>query len=292
LTGAYRDLLWKATGHFVGVRQEEHRLFLATVAKEGKQLKRLVDQKLLPADTHIAITAVGAIPYYSDLRVMDRLGLTDAHVARSEFRQGERSLAHDKRATYEHARQANVDFWSSDKTYCLIHVTNPRWMRRILRVTEQRLEVYVADVGDGYYLVGRLPQGLEHATARFPRLRFRPLFDRAVGQSIIREAIEALGGRLADDPDDTDTRMLLANTLLFTGNAAAALDHYRVLAPQRPEDPRLLHNLSFALLGVGKPAEAVNAAERGLAAARSKGDEPMIEELVAQLARARSALSP
>jgi arabinofuranosyltransferase len=113
LLRAYHSLLWDATEHFVGVRQEEHRLFLASVVPEGRHLRRLVETGLLPPDTYIAIACAGAIPYYSNLRVLDRLGLTDAHVARSEFREGERAMAHDKRATYDYAgRRA----WTSGRS--------------------------------------------------------------------------------------------------------------------------------------------------------------------------------
>lgn len=292
LLRAYRHLLWDATEHFVGIRQEEHCLFLASVVAEGRHLRELVEQGLLPADTHIAIACAGAIPYYSNLRVLDRLGLTDADVARSEFREGERAMAHDKRATYEYARRAGVDFWSFNKAYCLIHVTDPLWVRHILRASEQQLEVYVADVGDGYYLLGHLPQGAEHAAARFPKLRFRPLRDPTVTWSIIQRAIDALRAKLAEKPEDDDARMLLADTLLFTRNAAAALEHYRVLLPKRPDDPRLLYNVSIALLFLGQPAEAVATAERGLALAREQGDESMVAKLSTQLAEARAALSP
>ncbi|UCG32474.1 MAG: hypothetical protein JSU68_12505 [Phycisphaerales bacterium] len=291
LLRGYRRLLWDATEHFVGVRQEEHRLFLASVVPEGRHLRRLVEAGLLPADAHIAIACAGAIPYYSRLRVLDRLGLTDAEVARSEFREGERAMAHDKRATYDYARQAGVDFWSFDKAHSLIHVTDPLWVRHILRVTEQRLDVYVADVGDGYYLLGHLPQGAEHAAARFPKLDFRLLRDQAVAWSIIQRAIDALRAKLAGNPGDDETRMLLADTLLFTRQAAVALDHYRILLPRHPDDPRLLYNVSIALLYVGQPTEAVSAAERGLALARAQGDESMIAKLSDQLADSRAALS-
>src|SRR4030095_498825 len=41
-TRAYQMLLRRMTGHFVGLRQEEHALFLASVVPEGRQMARFL----------------------------------------------------------------------------------------------------------------------------------------------------------------------------------------------------------------------------------------------------------
>src|SRR5262249_15899498 len=71
------------TAHLVAIRQEEHALFAAGVIREGRRLRKLRDDGTLPSDLYIAVDCVGAVPYYSDFRTLDRFGLTDAHVAHS-----------------------------------------------------------------------------------------------------------------------------------------------------------------------------------------------------------------
>ncbi|MBI1798329.1 MAG: hypothetical protein HYR73_01420, partial [Candidatus Eisenbacteria bacterium] len=83
LAESFRARLRDLTANFVGVRQEEHRLFLETVSPEGRRIHELIDQGVLPRDVYIAMGSVGAIPYYSGARVLDRVGLTDAHGAHS-----------------------------------------------------------------------------------------------------------------------------------------------------------------------------------------------------------------
>src|SRR5262249_7077247 len=63
--------------HFVGLRQEEHRLFLGTVEPEGRMLARMIATGMLPSDTFVALPCVGAIPYLSNLRTLDIHGLTE-----------------------------------------------------------------------------------------------------------------------------------------------------------------------------------------------------------------------
>ncbi|MHC4611431.1 MAG: hypothetical protein ACYS7M_13890, partial [Planctomycetota bacterium] len=154
---AHRRMLRTATRAFVGIRQEEHRLFLGTVIPEGRRLRRFVEAGLLPADTQIAVDSVGAIPYYSNLRVLDRLGLTDAHVAHSQFTGGPQFLAHDKMANFDYARDAGVDLWALDHVHSLLHVTDDQLLAHIMPVHEQQLPVYVANVGEGYTLPAAAP---------------------------------------------------------------------------------------------------------------------------------------
>src|SRR5205809_4477223 len=52
LASWHRDLVRHMTKFFVGVRQEEHRMFLATVIPEVKRLARLVERGILPRDAY------------------------------------------------------------------------------------------------------------------------------------------------------------------------------------------------------------------------------------------------
>jgi len=163
---AYRRLLNASTWKFAGIRQEEHRLFLESVVPDGKRLRRLIDEGRVPADIHIAIGSVGAIPYYSDARTLDRTGLTDREVARSEFISEQEWVAHGKSATIDYAREAGADFWALG-VHVTWHITD-RKFASVFPVADA-----AADLGDGFYFLGRFPQGLDAARERFPKLELR-----------------------------------------------------------------------------------------------------------------------
>jgi hypothetical protein len=112
LAGAHQKLVRRTTSKFVAIRQEEHALFLETAIAEARDLRRLIDGGVIPQDTHVAIDCVGAIPYYTGLRVLDRLGLTDARVAHGPFVR--EMMAHGKQASPEYAKEIGVDLWAEN----------------------------------------------------------------------------------------------------------------------------------------------------------------------------------
>jgi arabinofuranosyltransferase len=175
----HRAFLQDTTEHFVGVRQEEHRHFLLTVLPEARRLADLRERGVLPADAYFAISCVGAIPYYSGLRTLDRYGLTDAVVARGPAR-GQAMLAHDKHATLQYAARAGVDFWALDEVHSLWPLEDPRLPAYLAGARGSRVPVHVAYVGGDAILLGVLPRGPEAAALRFPELHFAPIGNEAV----------------------------------------------------------------------------------------------------------------
>jgi len=162
IAAAHRDLQRTLTANFACVRQEEHRLFLAEADADGLCVRRLIDQELVPQDVHIAIPSVGAIPYVGEFRALDRTGLTDKGVAKQESAV-EGWMAHGKNATLEYMQAAGVDLVSID-----VHVTWPVEDRRF--AAAYLAAEGAADVGDGRFLLGRFPSGLDAAKQRFPSL--------------------------------------------------------------------------------------------------------------------------
>jgi len=170
----HRAHVVEATEHLVAVRQEEHRAFLAKVLPEARRLAELVAEGRLPPDAHFATSCVGAIGYFSGLRIFDRHGLTDAGVARSATVDPRGLVAHEKRATLEDARARGVDFWAFDPVHSLWRRDDPGFRALVSLAGERRLPVWAADAGDGWVLLGLLPLGPERAAARFPRLELVP----------------------------------------------------------------------------------------------------------------------
>jgi arabinofuranosyltransferase len=181
----HQDLIRSMTKHFVGIRQEEHEMFLDTVIPQGKSIARLVENGTLPKDTYVAVDCVGAIPYYSDLRVLDRLGLTDARIARGEF-QNPKTLAHGKYATPEYAKEIGVDLWAVDNVHPLWRRDHPQFGYLIDTFHRQRIVAYFAEVGDERYLLTFLPQGLAEAEKRFPELDFLSTQDTVAVGALLR----------------------------------------------------------------------------------------------------------
>jgi len=276
LAEGYRTRLCTATRDFVGIRQEEHRVFAAITVAEGRRLRRLVDSGMLPTDTHLALPAVGAVPYYSDVRVLDLHGLTDARVAHSQFRADLRLMAHGKHASLEYVRQAGVDFWGRQGRV-LLPITHGAWPSYLAESLEQRAAVHVAAVGEGYYLVGLLVQGYEHASRRFPRLRFRPLSDPQVWASLVQAVITAQYPVIEQRPNDFQARTTLAAALLLVRRHAEAVEHCGAALVERPDDAELWQMLARAYLGLRDLARATAAAEQALHWAQRQ-ENPATEE--------------
>ena len=190
VAGMHRDLLRKTTASLVGVRQEEHALFFAKVSAEADRLAALVDSGAIRKDAHFAMDCVGVIPYRSDLRVLDRHGLTDRTVARSDTFQDQRVMAHDKRATVAYARERGVDFWAFDPVHSLWSVKDRGFQALVGLAADRGMPVFVADASEGYYLLGILPSSGAPTLERLPGLEFRSVADpelrRVIAESLDR----------------------------------------------------------------------------------------------------------
>ena len=288
LASWHRDLVRHMTKFFVGVRQEEHRMFLATVIPEGKRLGRLVERGILPRDAYFAMSCVGAIPYYSKLSTLDMLGLTDAHVAHSAPKRV-RVMAHDKMATLGYARERGVDVWAVEGVHSLCHVTSTCLLAAVRDAITEGGDYYAAAVGDGYYMVCLLPRGLESATRRMPRLEFEPIGNREFIDRFLSEGIAAYRDTLSRHPDDQESRLELAYLLLIDKQFGAAMELYRQLSRTMPDNPDLWENYAVCSDKLGDLPGAIAAAERAHALARSRGDPDRMGRIGSELEGYRRA---
>jgi len=175
---AHQHLIRALTARFVGIRQEEHQLFLGTVAPEGVKLRKLVEEGLFPPDTYVSFDCVGAIPYLSGVRVLDRLGLTDAHVAKGETTSP--LMAHEKQASFEYAASRRVDLWAVDYVHLFWSMNASQFWNKLFHLRRRGDEAYVAEVGDDTMLFVKLPRGITETRRRFPRLKFYSIHDEAL----------------------------------------------------------------------------------------------------------------
>lgn len=179
----YVSLIERTHRSVVGVRAEIHGLYLDLSLRNARVVRELVASGRLPADTHVALGSVGVVPYLSNLRTFDYLGLTDRGVARNPPRvQEPRQMAHDRMATFDQARAAGVELWNpliQDRSWLDREIATGR-----LAVAESPL-IY-AMVGDDRALVATPLQDMEAIDRRFPRLDFERL-GRGVQATIERE---------------------------------------------------------------------------------------------------------
>ncbi|OWY73384.1 hypothetical protein B7486_03305 [cyanobacterium TDX16] len=172
---AYNDLYIELSSHFVGLRQEEHAAFFQSVEQQGRRLAELVGDGRLPRDTHLAISCVGAIPYYSDLRVLDRLGLTDRVVARTPARETNwKIMAHQKSADREYVARTGVDFWSFDVVHPIVPAGHPALECAAILMARRGITTLAADLGDGQYLLVQPIKPAKEIASRFPGLNLIP----------------------------------------------------------------------------------------------------------------------
>jgi arabinofuranosyltransferase len=281
------------TSTFVGVRAEEHRLFLSTVMPEGHRLRQLVEQGVLPKDVYIAMSCVGAIPYYSGIRTLDRLGLTDATVAHSKAG-AHRMMAHDKAASPEYVRARGVDLWVLDPVHTLEPVTSSRLLLAVKDAEIGADTAWAAPVSDSEYVLCRLPLGIERERARLPKLHLVPCGDSAFVRTYLARADSALRATLDRHPNDIESGRKLAYVLLVAKRYDDALPIYLSLVRVLPDNPAVWENLGVCYTGLGRWDDATQAVEKSIAISRDLGWTSEVERLSAkrddiQRARAESA---
>lgn len=262
-------------------------MFLGHAREEARDLVDLERRGLIPSDLRLAVSCVGAVPYYTDLFTLDRLGLTDRRVARSEPVRTVRVMAHEKQATLDYGRERGVDFWALDPAHALMSVTDPKFFRQMQRAVAQGHDVYVADAGDGEWLAGQLPLGLEEARRRMPRLTFLRASAPSMTRVLLDRAIADWRARARDRPEDAEARFKLAELLNYSGDPAAASKLFRALAEERPDEIANWVGLS-ATLSASDLGEAIVVLERAMDVARAEGLDTVLPKLEARLEAMRA----
>jgi arabinofuranosyltransferase len=289
---AHRDRLRALSGAFVAIRQEEHRMFLASVIPDGVRLNRMVEAGLLPRDLYVAMSSVGAIPYYSGVRTLDRLGLTDAHVAHSRGGTRHRVMAHDKSATLEYMHERGVDMVSVDPVHIFQGFTSPRLLFAVKDALVQGDSAWAAAVSDTDFIVAVFPIGPEAAMRRMPRLRFQMLNDPVFVRRYVEGGVAAYRAQLERNPTDADTGRKLAYLLLVGSRFHEAIPIYLALVSAIPQNPANWENLAACYAGVRDWDHALETLDRSIEATRAIGwtyDLPRLAEKRAEYVREAGA---
>jgi hypothetical protein len=126
--------------------------------------------------------------------VLDRLGLTDRHVAKSEsVRPG--LVAHAKAATRAYAREQGVDLWAVDPVHLLFAARDPNLANSLVALHRSGRDVHFAQLGGRVVLVAELLQGLPHARTRFPALDWQSTRDRTAVRKTVQRLLALSASR-------------------------------------------------------------------------------------------------
>jgi arabinofuranosyltransferase len=288
IASEHQALLQRLTLHFVGIRQEEHRMFLEVSSTQGRLLRELVAQGVIAPDTRIGIDCVGAIPYLSDLLVLDRLGLTDAVVARRPSA-NPGMMAHEKNATLADGRRFGVELWAITPLDLVLPITSPWVPYAMTSPIHDSLAVCAALVGGDAILLCTVPAGLDRVAARMPALRLMSVSDSAFVRAYAARAVPALQELLRQAPDDLEGLNSLAYVLLAEGQADQALVAYREFARLRPQSADVWERIALCDRQLGRPADERAALERSQGLARAAGDDSLLTRVTERLRRIGAA---
>ena len=279
----HRHILRRITSYYSGIRQEEHRHFFGVIDGEAVAIRTLIDQGLLPADISMAMDCVGAIPYRTHARTLDRLGLTDAHVAHQPFTMD--LVAHGKQASFAYARTREIDLWLYHPAQLIVDAASSRGMRAFSSPKAGEPTLYVAPLDRDRWLMARFPLGEARAKERMPRLRFWNLGDSADVRAARTAAFAAWEARRDTLPRDSETLDALGFLQGQAGDWAAAEEMYRQLAEITPADPFPLLNLAGCLDQAGDQAGALAALKGAAGRARAAGDAERLRAIEFEIAR-------
>jgi hypothetical protein len=205
---------------------------------------------------------------------LDRLGLTDARVARGA-RAGEYQ-AHWRFATLEYARERGVDLWADDRVH-LVCGLDSRPMLRALNSLGDGENRYVADLGRGRFLLVRLPLGPEAVQRRLPAVRFSSLSDPAFLRSHLLRVAMALIDSLPVRPQGAASALRIAQWFRTTGDPRGAIDVLEGLIARGMAPVTVLEELAFSQAAIGEMDSARATLLKAYMKARSSGDLEFLE---------------
>ena len=286
---AYRDLMREQTAHFGAVRQEEHRMFREGAEAAAKRLNEVFGRGALPRDTYVALDCVGVVPYRTDLRTLDRLGLTDAHVAHGPFLRD--VVAHGKYATMDYARERGVDVWAVDPVSPVLPVGHNRLERGIRTALAEGSDYFAADLGSGEFLYALFPEGLDRARARFPRLAIRAVGDSAIVGSYLRQVMPPFLAEIEQGRANPKRVQRLGEICLLAGDLGSGAALYDAASRTYPESWQFPWMLAICRKLSGDETAASEPLERAGAILARSGDPSAPARLHALFAALKPGMS-
>ncbi|MBI3448951.1 MAG: hypothetical protein HY049_08570, partial [Acidobacteria bacterium] len=100
----------------VGTAGEEPYVSITSVEPEAEYLRRWAKigrwlHEHAAPDESIAVRPAGAIPYFSELRTLDMLGINDREIARLPVRAGENNVGHERQVGADYVVARGVTYF-------------------------------------------------------------------------------------------------------------------------------------------------------------------------------------
>jgi hypothetical protein len=266
----HRDLVLDLTRHFAAIRQEEHSLFREKAEDAARRLNRVLAEGRMRRDVHVALDCIGVVPYRTNLVTLDRLGLTDVHVARGPFLRD--VVGHGKYATMEYARDRGVDLWSEDPVSLVTPAGSNRLEEAIRRAQEGSSDSYAADVGSGDFLFAVLPQGIEASRQRMPRLELQPVGDPTIARSYVTHYLPEFLSTVGQGRMTPGRVQRVGEIAILAGEHASAARIFEVATRVWPETWEFSWMLAMCLKAIGDSNGATASLDRASSILRQSGD--------------------
>lgn len=173
---AHYKLFMKLSSCFIGLRQAEHKLFLAMMDIQADIMQDLVSKGVLNKDTYIALDCVGIISYKGGVKILDRLGLNDKTIAKApenlKFR-----MAHSKRAEISYALKRGCDFWLVDMAYPFLLkdvIMDDQWSLKFLLNQSGLDNCYYATLSENLIFLVKFCKPYQEIIKKYPLIKWNP----------------------------------------------------------------------------------------------------------------------
>ncbi len=258
----------------------------ASMTRNRAYLGKLL-RAITPPDTVLALTTVGALPYYAERPVIDLYGLTDAHIARVRVRPGEGGgTGHEKGdGAYVLSRAPDLillrNVWIADvpiEDYHALWGLSERQIVADLRFQRDYVPVNLRlrpDLLFGFY-ANRRKVDVDALLARFAQLDLHALgpldrlnSERGMDLVLLHQGLElAAAGRLDAAraalerslriyPKSVDAHLALARLLERTGDVPGAIRELEAALALQPSRRDILAALGSSYARIGRLDQAV-----------------------------------
>jgi arabinofuranosyltransferase len=127
------------------------KIYADSRAAQGKFIRSLIDEGILPQDIVLGVGGAGAVPYYTKLPTVDRRGLNDVYIAHLPAT-GKGRAGHQRHAPYDYLVEKNVAIFDLYNQLVFPELEMMQDMKK--RYDEREMRVRAVEVKNQYLIFG------------------------------------------------------------------------------------------------------------------------------------------
>jgi hypothetical protein len=181
-------------------------------------------------------------------------------------------VAHGKLATIDYARECGIDLWSADPILLVCPAGTNRLEEAIRQGQAAPGEFYAADLGSGQFLFCQLPQGIEAARRRLPRIALRPVGDPTIAAAYVRSFTPEFLGYVREGRVTPGRTQRLGEIAVLAEDLESASRIYEAAIGTWPGNWQFHWMLAIARKQSGDDARAEVAVQKATALLQAEGD--------------------